>query len=486
MTVPKVTLNRLDNQLGVAIQTAEILALCGQSAGGPLNTCGVYARKQDVISTFVDGPLVEAACYEIEWTGKPVVLCRTDKTTAGAVGTITFTGTGSSVVTAHAGVEPRDDYEVLVTIVNGCTVGITGGTYTYSLDGGRTTSLPQAIGTLTSITLPGSVGVQLDLAAGNLAAGDTIAARTTAPKWNAAQLAAGLLALQNTSNRWDICEIVDPVVSSSEVTVIEAAAIAMEAVGKERAFVWSFRIPTAAETEATYKTAFDTAFSAVVSNFSIDCAGAAWIQSPISQRRYLRRIAMDIGPALVSVRPGIDIAAKKLGPRPPAVRILDDANNPLHHDELLNPGLDDSRATTYRSWDGSQGVYVNNARVLSTAGSDFTFAQHLRVMNVACTVIRRVLTKFASDDVTVNATTGFILEEDARAIENEVNSALDTELIGPGDASAASFVLNRNDNILATFTLKGSGRIVPKGYIKFFNVDVGFLNPAMNIIQQAA
>lgn len=477
MTVPAVVLNQLDNQLGIVDPGGERLAIVGQCSSGPLNTPGIYSRRSDVVSTFGAGPLVEAACHEIETTGKALVLCRTDKTTVGAYSAITKTGTGTSVITADAATEPFDDYEVRVNWITGATIGVAGATYQYSLDGGRNFSAIQALGTAVFFTIAES-NTRFNLAAGTIVAGDFFVCTTTAPLWNGTQLASALLALQTTDNDWGICLVEGPVVAA-DVTTIATAGTNMQNIGKERTFVASFRYPNAAETEAQYKTAFDTAFGSSVNDRLILCAGACELQSPISQRRYRRRIAPVIATSLIAVRPGIDIAAVKLGALPASVRIRDDGNNPKHHDELLDPGLDDSRATTLRTWYGRRGVYVNNPRILCQVGSDFKYAQHRRVMNLARSIVLRELQFFASDDLFVSKTTGYILEEDASKIDSVVNAALENEITDQGDASACIFQLSRTDNILSTFILKGALKVTPKAYPKTFQIDVGFFNPAL-------
>lgn len=476
--VPSVILNQLDNQVGIVDPGGERLAIIGASSAGP-KTVGTYARRSDIVSTYGVGPLVQAACWALELTGKPVVLCRTDDTTLGTYGTLTTVKTGTSTWTAGAS-EPYDDYEVEIVVTTGATVGTTGGAYTYSLDGGRTVSAPQALGTATSIVITeANVTVALQNAA-TIVAGDRTSFRTGAPCASTAERAATLELLRTTSNAWRICLIEGPVVAA-DVAAIATAATAMETVGKARTFVASFRIPNIGESEATYKTAFDTAFGASVLNRLVLCAGAAELQSPIDQRRYTRRIAMDAAAALVAVRPGQDIAEVGLGPRPASVRILDDNLNPKHHDELYSPGLDDSRACTYRTWAGRTGVYFTNAPLLSATGSDFKYAQHIRTMNVLRETVRSVLEVFCSADVLVDPRTGYILEQEASAIDEVVNQALEAVLVNTRDASAAEFQLSRTDNILSTFKLRGAARLTPLAYPKTFEIDVGFYNPALRV-----
>lgn len=480
--LPNVTFNSLDNQIGRVDDGGERLAIVGVSSGGSglIDTPGIYARRTDVVAAFGAGPLVEAACYIIEQVGRPVVLCKSDVTTVGAYGAVTHTGAGTSVVTTDATVEPYDSYEVRFKFLTAGTIGVTGITYQYSVDDGRTYSAVQSLGTDSDITLA-DYNVKIEFAAGTILANQEESFRTTEPLSSTSDRAAAMLALRSTANAWTVC-LVDGNLVAADVAAIATEHTAAQGIGRESDYVGSFRVPNAGESEATYKAAWDTAFSASAEKHLTLCYGAAEIQSPQSQNRYLRRISWDIAAAIIAVRPGQDIAEVRLGPRPASVRILDESSNPKHHDERFSPGPSDSRATVYRTWERRDGVYVNDPLVLSPTGSDYRNTQHGRVMSLARRTARAVLELSCSADILVNRKTGFILEEDASAIDSEVNAALGTLVVDPRNATDAVFQLSRTDNLLSTFKLRGALRVTPLGYPKAIEVDVSFFNPALRAV----
>ena len=126
-------------------------------------------------------------------------------------------------------------------------------------------------------------------------------------------------------------------------------------------------------------------------------------------------------------------------------------------------------------------MYVNRPRLLSPSGSDFVELQFRRVINIARTLLLGYFVLRLNKTVRVNKTTGFIREEEARAIESAVNALLRAALLTKPYASDVTFVLSRFDNILSTFTLTGTCRIVPLGYVETYNIEVGFNNPALRI-----
>jgi len=488
MPVNAITINTLDNQVGVLEpgDNDTRLAIVASAISGPLNTPQLLARKSDVVATFgAGGPLSEAMCYAIDQTGKPVLGCRAGDTIAGTCTTVVETGTGTSVVTHDAAVEPFDDYEVFVRFIVGGTIGVAGITFQFSLDGGRTMSPVIALGTAVFYVIA-EANVRLNFGAGTMVAGDTASTRASAQQWNNAELATALDAVINGSNRFDLLLVEGPM-TATDVATCSTLRTNAENIGKEISFLGGFRLPTIGETSAAYLTAFRAAFDATSFDGIAMTAGGSELQSSISQRRLLRRPAMDLAACAVAVRAGQDLSEvgeRAVSPRPPTVRIKDDANNPKHHDEVLTPGLDDARATTYRSWFGRQGVYFNNVNLLSAAGSDFKYLQHRRVMNIARRVVRRELEEFSSADLLVNPDTGRILEEEASAIDSIVNAALYDALIAERNASDAQFQLSRVDNILSTFTLRGALKITPLAYAKQIVAEAGYYNPALKAVFQ--
>jgi hypothetical protein len=193
-----------------------------------------------------------------------------------------------------------------------------------------------------------------------------------------------------------------------------------------------------------------------------------------------------IGPLLASVSAEVDIALTTLGAIP-GVSIRDANGNPKHHDESVNPGLDDSRSATLRTHDGKQGVYVNNPRLLSASGSDFEFAQHRRVMNLARRTLRLYFIDRLSRPTLVDARTGFILESEALETEAGADAVMRAVLrakpmcSGGGiDGKAARFCkVSRTDNLLSTKTMTVQGGVIPLAYPKVINIDLGFKNPAL-------
>lgn len=480
MSQPSVTLTEQDGALGILPPSSgKLFAIVGNSTSGTVDAPATYARVKDVVATFGAGRLVEGACRYIERFAKPVILTRTGSTVAAAVTAVTSVATGTSVVAVQATPTPNDDHEYKLLFVTGGTRGTAGATYKLSLDGGRTYGPETALGTAITITIPGAGGVVLTLAAGTFVAGDYHTARATAAQWNSTELGTALDALGVSAATWGPAWIVGTLDATSFDTA-ETKIAGMNAAGKPHNWIGSPRMPTISETEAAYLTAMNTIFSAKVSTYGALSFGAAKVSSAISGRSYKRHAAFAWAPLQASVSEEQNIADVNVGALS-GVSIRDDNGNADEHDESINPGGDDARFVTLRTWDGLQGVYVNRPRLFSADGSDFALIPHRMVMNLAEVAVRLYLIRRLNRPILVSKTTGFILESEALEIELGARAAMANELLAKPKASDVQFALSRTDNVLSTKTLNGDARVVPLGYPEFIAVTIGFVNPALQV-----
>lgn len=480
MTVPAISQTELDGALGVLPPSSgKLFAVVGVSSTGPTDTPATFARVQDVVATFGRGPLVEAAAHAIERYGKPVVLVRTGNTTAGEALAVTDDVAGTSVVTADdTTTQPEDDFEVYFEVVTGGTIGTGPITLRYSLDGGRTMSRLVSLGTANTYTIPNS-GVTVDFAAGTLIAGDSWSFRTKAPQWNSTELGTALDALGLTQANWEIVHVVGPI-TASDASAIDLKVTGWATKGKMHSWIASARIPDAGESEATYLGSISAAFTSFSSVFGAITAGAIQTVSSVSGRKYLRPISFVVAAREAASSEEIDTADVNLGALPAA--IIRDANgNPMHHDEAVNPGLDDARFYVLRTWEGYAGTFVNRPRLFSNEGSDFQLLPHRRVMNIAREVSRSRMTRRLNRPIPVDPATGFIREAAAREIEADVQGALEAALLSKPKASGVRYVLSRTDNLLSTKTLNAQLRVVPLAYVESIVEEVGFENPALRV-----
>lgn len=478
MSVPNVQTPELDGGLNIRPPIDGLpLAVVGQCAAGPFDTPASYTRPKDIIDTFVGGRAAESAAYAAERFGVTVVLVRAKETTAHAYSAVDQTAfSGTSVVTVDGTPVPNDDYEVVVRFPTDGTIGVDGIKLEWSVDSGRTFSPPTPLGTAADFTLPGTGGVKIEFAAGTVVAGDLLSFEATAKAGDDDDLDDALEALRQTSLLWQFAHVAD-VLDASAADVVSAKLAAMHNDGKHRWAMGSFRLPNDGESEADYLTAFNAAFSAFADSSLAIAAGASKVPSSIARRTYTRPAAFGPAALAAALSEEVDLAVIPEG-RLLGVTIRDASGNPEagFHDESVNPGLDDVRALTLRTWEDETGVYVNNPRLMSPIGSDFDFIQKRRVMNLGRTIVGKYFRRRLSRKLRVSKKTGFILESERLSMQAEVDQELAKGLLKKPKASSARVVLNKTDAILQPpYPLTGQLRIQPLAYPKEIIIEVAFV-----------
>lgn len=485
MTQPNVNMTELDGALGVLPPSSgALLAVVGTSSKGSVDTPAAYARVSDLVDDFGLGPLVEAAAYAITKFGRPVLVVRTGDTTAGTLTSATLTGTGTATVDVSGSPDPIDDFEFHFEVITGGVLGTTGITFKWSMDGGRTQSAETALGTDLTFEFSDSgdpavndVELTLGIATETLVAGDIITFESTGPMWNATEIGTALTALRKCAQLWSIVEIVGAM-DATLFAAVESAVNGMPAYGKDRMYIGHARMPTVGESEATYLTALDTIYSSLSTVYGSVAAGTCKLISGVSGRQYRRPPSWWAAPAHAVKSEEVNLANVKVG-RMDGVIITDSNGNPDDHDESTNPGLDDARFLTLRTWEGRPGVYINRCRMLSTPTSDYQLIPHRRIINLAKTIVRSYLEERVNEEILVNSDTGYILEEEALEIEAAATAQLRGALLAKPKASGVSFTVSRTDNLLSTKTMNCTARVIPLAYPEFIEVEIGFENPAL-------
>lgn len=186
MSVPSASVSVVQSGVGILSTPAgNVCAVAGCSSKGPLATATVLSgggpRSLSSILACTDlygtGPAVKAAAYQFAKVQTTYIFLRLPATAVAATkSAVTFTGTGTSVVTLTG--TPLDAYEIKVVCTTAGTIG-TSASIKVSLDGGVTYAAPVALGVATTYVIAGT-GLTLNFAAGTLVLADSATATTTA------------------------------------------------------------------------------------------------------------------------------------------------------------------------------------------------------------------------------------------------------------------------------------------------------------------
>lgn len=165
----------------------------------------VYSNWKNLLAQHGYAAGVAYAALHIERTKKPVLFVGIPVVTEGAVGRQDASGvTGSCVISVAAGPKGYlEETDCLLVVTDGGTIGSDNIRFDFSADGGFTWKSVR-LGTATTYTVD-YLGIVLSFGAGTLATDDEFAFTTTAPKPDAAGIAAARVALasqQKQSRSW--------------------------------------------------------------------------------------------------------------------------------------------------------------------------------------------------------------------------------------------------------------------------------------------
>lgn len=489
-----ISFNIQDNGLGAAVPggggTLVVAGVCSKGAGfKPTMT----ASPSTITSTYGYGPAPQLACNIVTATGNPVIIINTLAASAGTNGTVqtTIPGGSTSVVTLTG--TPNDTYYGRVTVLTGGTIGTAGIVLGVSLDANRSTLVTVLLGTATTYAIP-NTGITLNFAAGTLVAGDYFSWISTEPLFSQAGVQSALNSLLTVSFPFE--DVIIPGGSSAasgagcagvvpaDVTAIDGYMTTLfnnkrpaRCLLQARDAVWG---GTSTETEVQWLNYLQTAFVSTSSLRVGVCAGHYNVISAIDQSQYRRSLLWPAAVRDSAVAIQVDLGRVSDGALA-GITLPTSPDGYIYHDESANPGLDASRFTSAWSIIGLPGLYILNPNLMAPVGSDFTLLEHGHVIDAATYAAYYFFVKRLSSSVRVNATTGFILQQDANTLQQGSNAALQTAL---GNAvSAVNTIVSTTDNILSTSTLTVTIQITPLAYLKAINVTLTFVNPALQPVQ---
>ncbi|MHA1572458.1 MAG: DUF2586 family protein [Alphaproteobacteria bacterium] len=472
MTIPGQTLTILDPGLGLVEPAVTTPLYLGASELGANNVLVSVSNKVDAVEAFGQGPLSEAICRCLDVAGGPVLGMRLNGSVASTIGAVTKTAVGTSTGTLAATGTALDAYEVLVEIVTTGDLGA--GAFKYSLDDGYTYSegtvipaggtyaIPETGAVLTFTPMAGPIFFE---------DGDVFEFDCTAPYYGTGDVAAAVAALLADTTPWAFMVLTGTPASAADGATM-FGALETHLASFENVFRYVRALMDAGDdTPANVA----TSFGAVADNRISVTYGSADTASSKAfpgwgtpKRSGVNLFGARAAKELIST----DLARVASGPLAGVQAIS--------HDEFLNEVLDVQRISTLRTWAGRAGFFITNCRLKSSAGSDFRYWQHGRVMDVACKTTYEAQQFFISQGVRTNDD-GSINELDARRFETRGLSALQAQLTQPSNAegtqghvSELSYTIDRLNNVQTTETVLSEVAIRPLGYAKFITTTIGY------------
>jgi hypothetical protein len=478
------------------------------AVGGNLGTTGMIYQVSTNGGASYGFALALGVAKEIDLTaliGAVTVILDTGTESIGAGDIVKFTTTapvlasdgmlnddavaGTAEITiSTSGGTPNDDYVAAVRIVHGGEAGSdTDITYQWCLDyysASPTWSVVTALGSATSITIPGAGGWSYLIGGADpvVEDGDLWFSLTTAPAMNSSDLTTALAAVTAMRRPWNGLIIASPI-DSTLFGVLESWLSARSLAGDPQRAVTYWRLPTPGESRSAYLTAFAAAMGSLSSAEGKIVLGgrSCCCVSAVSGRDYRRPNIWGIAAKLFTVSPEIDVAQiDPPGGAIAGVTIRDANGNVRDHDEDYEPGDDDERMFALRTWNEFEGVYVNRPRTFCPRGSDFVLLPRGRVFDLCRKINRAYFLRLLSRGVPANATTGYIREDVARKWESGAQKSIWGVIGGVPMASSVNVIIWRTDNLLPEgAVMHVEFRMGPLVYVEQIGITSAMRNPAL-------
>jgi len=403
----------------------------------------------------------------LAWTDGTFVL--NDSWTAQGANCPTDADATGSTVPAFTGT-PRDAFDVIVRVTRAsATAGDGTGAVRYSLDGGVTEAPELPVPTSRAIVL-GDSGITVTFSAASLVAGDRYYVKTVAPVFTASAMATALLALEGAGVRDHEGIVIAGAIDATYCDEIEASHDRLIAASKPRWILAHARGQGAAlqgENNAQFVSALLGAtpgFSGQDAQLVAVAAGEGMLPDSLHRDAVMRRsVLFPIAARLAAIDAAEHPGFVRRGPLEMTTLLHDLASSDF-------ASLDTGGFIGAQSIQGAEGFYATDV-TRAPAGSDFGTIMRVRVMCLAARVALARMVEELNSSPDVN-TDGTIRADVADGLDASVTSYVAREL--GRRVTSVQVQVSRTQNLVTSETLPFKVRMVPRGYAKVIELDLGF------------
>jgi len=411
-------------------------------------------------------PLADACMDSVE-NGSNMIYCLpVNASVAGTIGDVEKVGTGLGLCTVTG--TPNNAYEMIAKFTG--AGGFNQAVLRYSVDGGYSFSDEVTLAVNGEVSIP-STGVTFEFTenvvqADSFKIGDTYTVKTEAPQMTNQDVLTEIDKLRNTAYSFEFVHIV------GESTKALWAAVSSE----EQTFYEQYKKPLFFVLEArniTEEESLDEYAQYLVDeriglqNYDIQIVTARSLYTRMDGTIH------DINNA------GIVCGLYSKSGVQQSIGEVKSFNIPENKMlELLPVGIEDyiglfdeTKYLTFRKYEGLEGFYVTNARMMCPDGSDYRYAEDVRVKNKIVKETRKQALQELQSDVDMADVQGS-LETIAKFIQIPVDRMARSKEISSG-----RIVVPEGQDILVTEKLSVVIRYVPIGHVREIEIDLGMENP---------
>ncbi len=413
-----------------------------------------------------DTPLADACMDAVEWGAASIYNIPVKAGISGEIGEVTQDKAGNGSIEVKG--SPNNAYDVVLEVIDGG--GCNEGSVRYSLDGGNTYTEEETIPLDGEISLAGSglIVKFTDTEDGNsFCGGDKITFSTTSPAMNNQDVIQVVEGLIHSNLVFEFIHIVGTSARALWASLATLANDFLEKYKRPLFFVCEARPKGISEGLDEYVNAMVQESRAI---------NSMYIQVVCSHARYQRingRI-QDINAA--GIVTGLYGKAKE------SQSIGEVKSFPISEAKLLKllpegiedyiSVLDEARYLTIRQYAGREDYYVTGANMLAPEGSDYFYAEDVRVSNRLVRAVRAAALNELQAEVSPDD-----LEASLAGIQAALNIPMEDALRDKIISSGKVTVDTGNLNILVDETLDVNVTYVPMGHVRAMNLIFSVENP---------
>lgn len=413
-----------------------------------------------------DTPLADACMDAVEWGAASIYNIPVKAGTVGVIGEVTQDKVGNGNIEVSG--NPNNAYDIVIEVMeNG---GCNEGSIHYSIDGGSTYTEEETIPLDGEVVLAGTgLSVRFTEAeeGDSFCERDRITFSTSAPTMNNQDVIQAVESLINSNLAFEFIHIVGVSSRALWASLTVLAGDFLKKYKRPLFFVCEARQKSADEDLEEYVNAMVRESRAI---------NSIYLQVVCSNARYQRidgRV-QDINAA--SIITGLYGRAKE------SQSIGEVKSFPISEAKLLKllpdgiedyiSVLDDARYLTLRQYAGREDYYVTSARMMSSEGSDYAYAEDVRVSNRLVKAIRAAALNELQVEVSPDD-----LEASLAGIQAALNIPIEDALRDKVISSGSAVIDTRNLNILVDESLDVNVTYVPMGHVRAINLVFAVENP---------
>lgn len=418
-------------------------------------------------------PLADATMDAVQWGAGRIFCIPVTASNDGSVGEIKKEGAGTGRITVKG--SPTNAFTVIVEIT--AQGGLNTAAFRISVNGGYSytdeftvpvTGTYEIEGTGLTVQFEETAGE--DQKAGSFLAGDTFSFETTAPVATNGDILDAFGKIKNFSQEFEFIHIVGPSALPLWQAVSEAQQELMTVYHKPAFVLLEAAFPETSADGSLDDWAFQMeADRRKIRNRDIQVC-AAWgrlVRLDGTTQNANLAGAVSGRYAMTAVQKCIGQTNETAGMGFSRTRLLELL--PEGYDSTIIGLLDEADYLTFREYDGLDGFYVYHTKMMCPDGSDYRYAEDVRVLNKIIRETRKKSLLLKNDDIDLDDIQGE-LEARARFISEPLDTMADNREISGYETTVVD---GHEETFLEDETMRVKIRYLSRGYIREVEIDLG-------------